>query len=132
MLGAAGATLGTRLYASAEALADPRARQLLLECDGDDTVRTSAFDVVRGPSSPDGHDGRAIVNRTTEGWERAPRSEGRLEELRAHYRSSAVDDYEIRPVWAGEGLDQIDSILPAARIIDDIVDGAVRSLDAFR
>ena len=128
VLGAAGVTLGTRLYASAEAIADARAAQLLVERGGDDTVRTSAFDVVRGPAWPRGHDGRAVANRTTELWEESPGTEERLEELRTNYRSAAVDDYTVRPLWAGEGLDHIDAILPTAQIIDEIVNGAVTAL----
>lgn len=127
-LGAAGITLGTRLFASAEAISDPTAEERLVRASGDDTVRTSAFDVIRGPAWPERHDGRAIVNRTTRTWEEEPEARAQIEDLRAEYRSSAPEDYDVRPLWAGEGLDQIRSIAPAAQIIDEILDGAAQTL----
>lgn len=131
-LGAAGITLGTRLFASAEAISDPSAEERLVHAGGDDTVRTSAFDVIRGPAWPDRHDGRSITNRTTRRWDEEPKSRAQIEELRTWYRSSANEDYDVRPLWAGEGLDQIRSIAPAAQIIDAILDGAAKTLGHCR
>ena len=131
VLGAVGVSLGTRFYASAEAVSTPSATRLLVERGGDDTVRTSVFDVVRRPPWPEGHDGRAIANRMTDGWLGAMETKRSIAEKRAEYRSSASDDYSIRPVWAGEGLDQIESVLDAERIVADIVAGALQALRPF-
>ncbi len=46
-LGADGALVGTRLWASAEALVSPRAHQRAIQASGDDTFRTRVYDVVR-------------------------------------------------------------------------------------
>ena len=46
-LGADGAVVGTRLWASAEALVSPRAHQQAIQASGDDTFRTRVYDVVR-------------------------------------------------------------------------------------
>ena len=127
-LGAAGITLGTRLFASAEAISDPAAEERLVRTGGDDTVRTSAFDVIRGPAWPARHDGRAIANHTTQHWEEEPECRAQIEDLRTEYTSSAPEDYDVRPLWAGEGLDQIRSIAPTVQIIDEILNGATQTL----
>jgi hypothetical protein len=41
----------------------------LSQCSGDQTTRTSAFDVIRPPASPDDFDGRALRNSILEQWE---------------------------------------------------------------
>ena len=69
--GAAGVMIGTRLYATTEALDVEAAKQLLVASDGCDTVRTSVFDRVRGPDWPDGYDGRALRNSLVTRWERS-------------------------------------------------------------
>ena len=46
--GAAGAAVGTRLYASHEALDSTAAKQRLVERTGADTTRTTVFDLVPG------------------------------------------------------------------------------------
>lgn len=127
-LGAAGITLGTRLFASTEAISDRSARRRLVEHGGDDTVRTSAFDVVRGPTWPNGHDGRAIANGTTRRWVDEQVARAQLDDWRISYRSSAADDYDVRPIWAGEGLDPVRSIVPAAQLIEEIVANAAATL----
>src|SRR5690349_4453302 len=48
MLGAEGVLVGTRFYASAESLARPQAKARMLEATGEETIRTSVFDTVRG------------------------------------------------------------------------------------
>jgi nitronate monooxygenase len=46
-LGAAGVLIGTRFYAAEESLADPAGRARIVHGDGDSTLRTRVFDVVR-------------------------------------------------------------------------------------
>ena len=67
--GASGVVLGTRLYASHEALDTDVAKQQLVEHTAAETTRTSAFDVLRGPEWPDGYNGRALRNDTVLDWE---------------------------------------------------------------
>lgn len=127
MLGAAGVTLGTRLYASNESISDPAADELLVSRSGDDTVRTAAFDDIRGPAWPVGYDGRVIVNSFVGSWD--DRHGTQRETLEDTYRGAADNDYSIQPLWAGEGLDLIDAITPAAEIIARIVADASRLLE---
>lgn len=47
MLGAAGVLVGTRFYATVEALSTPQARDPLLAATGDDMCRTTIYDQLR-------------------------------------------------------------------------------------
>lgn len=124
MLGAAGVTMGTRFLASTEASSDPAEVAGLLAARAADTVRTDAFDEVRGPAWPEGHDGRVVRNPFTEEWHRN-RDKSAAGET---YWSSAPDDYDVRPLWAGEGLDLITGIETPAAIVRSVVAQAIECL----
>ena len=47
MLGADGVVVGSRFWASKEALIHPKMQQAALDADGDHTIRTNVVDVVR-------------------------------------------------------------------------------------
>ncbi len=130
MLGASGITMGTRFLATSEALSNPVEAAELVARGAVDTVRTSAYDVVRGPAWPDGHDGRVVRNDFTTRWDAQPdHPESQLDSLRGRYRASSEDDYSIRPLWAGEGLDLITSIEPASLIVESVVASAIAALN---
>ena len=116
-LGAAGVVIGTRLYASHEALDTDAAKARLVRNTA--TRRTTVFDFVRGPAWPAGYTGRAIVNSTVERWhgrEAALRTD--LDAARHHYRRAvATDDTDVRVVWAGTGVSRIHELLPAGDIV---------------
>jgi len=122
MLGAEGVLMGTRFYATREALGHDQAKQRLVEGQGDATQRTHVFDIVRGYAWPTGHTGRALRNRFLEQWQ------GREDELARSldtespaFRAAATDgDYDWAMVWAGEAVDLIDSVPPAAHVLEQI------------
>lgn len=124
VLGASGVTFGTRLLASTEAMSHPAETAALVRCSGADTVRTQAFDTIRGPAWPHGHDGRAIRNDLVDAFDRGEA----LDDLRARYRRSDRDDVSLRPIWAGEGLDLITDVEPAAQIVASAVTQAATAL----
>ena len=131
MLGAVGITLGTRFLASTEAISNAEEAAGLVSGRAEDTVRTSAFDVIRGPSWPDGHDGRALRNDLVDQWDDDLGADAdRRAALEAAFRNSAADDYSMRPLWAGEGLDLVDGIGSAAAIVRNVVDDAARCITA--
>src|ERR671914_794474 len=68
MLGAHGALIGTRFYASNEALGQGPAKLRLVAARGDETARTRVFDLVRGLEWPEEYPGRALRNRFLERW----------------------------------------------------------------
>lgn len=130
-LGAAGISLGTRFFASAEALSDPAAAAGLVAAAADDTERTEVFDAIRGPAWPAGYDARAVRNRLTEWWDTDPDRARHHDEQVERFRAAAADDYSVRPLWAGEGIDLVGSIEPAAGIVTGIVAEAERILRAL-
>ena len=117
--GAAGVLVGTRFLAADESLAAPEAKRRVVESGGDATVRTTVFDTIRGYEWPERHTARALRNRFTDQWhgnEAALRNE--LGEQKKAY-AAAVErrDFDTALVFAGEGIDLIDAVLPAAEIV---------------
>jgi nitronate monooxygenase len=77
MLGADGALVGSRLWATAESLAAPGAKAQAVATDGDGTARSAVFDILRRKNWPAPYDFRAIRNDLHRQWE------GRVDALRA-------------------------------------------------
>ena len=126
MLGAAGVSMGTRFMASTAALSNPAEAAALVAGRSADTVRSEAFDVVRGPAWPEGHDARAVRNRLTDEWDEDQPNPA----LERAFHAAAADDYSLRPLWAGEGLDMITSIDDPAVIVERVIEQAVNCLRA--
>ena len=122
MLGAHGALIGTRFYASTEALAPDRAKQRIAEGRGDDTARTHLFDTVRGLSWPEAFHGRALRNGFMQRWQgREHQLPADLETEGAAYRAAVAEgDYDTAVVWAGEAVDLIERVEDAATIVETI------------
>lgn len=122
MLGAHGGLIGTRFYASNEALGHDRFKQRLADANGDETTRTTVFDTVRRLAWPDLYTGRALRNRFSECWH------GRESELatalgteHGKYQTAARDgDPEMAVVWASEAVDLIASVESAATLVHRI------------
>lgn len=132
MLGAHGVLLGTRFYATNEALGAPEAKRRIIGARGDNTERTTVFDTVRRLSWPRAYTGRAIRNGFLEQWR------GRDEELTARIESesanffSAVNssNFDTAMVWAGEAVDLIDRVEPAGQVVRRISTEAQELLSA--
>jgi nitronate monooxygenase len=119
MLGAHGALIGTRFYASEEALGQERAKQRIAAAQGDQTARTRVFDIVRGYAWPQPYTGRALRNRFMDRWHGR---EGDLAvaletEGPAYQASTREGDYDTAMVWAGEGVDLIKSVDSAGALV---------------
>jgi len=119
MLGAHGALMGTRFCASAEALGRDGAKQRLVAAHGGETARTRVFDIVRDYRWPEPYTGRALRNRFLTRWTgREDELVAALETERPAYRKAADDeDYDTALVWAGEGVDLITGVEPAAALV---------------
>ena len=119
MLGAHGALMGTRFYASAAALGQDRAKQCIVAARGNETARTRVFDIVRGYAWPANYSGRALHNRFMERWDgRESELETALESERAAYQAATREgDFDTAVVWAGEAADLITSVDAAAAIV---------------
>ena len=132
MLGAEGALIGTRFYACDEALGSPRARQCIVQASGDETARTRVFDVVRGLDWPTPYTGRALRNGFMARWQGDEAGLAReVAAQRAAFQAAQRDeDFDTAMVWAGEAVDLIASVAPAARVVERLAQDAERHLRA--
>ena len=125
MLGADGAMMGTRFWASTEAVGSDTAKRLLVDSKGDDTIRSKVFDVVRGLDWPWHFSGRVVANEFARRWHSNIEAlKENADAQRAIYEASDPQDYATRVLIAGEALDLIDSIESAGQIVDKTVSQA--------
>ena len=120
MLGAQGALLGTRFYASSDSMGHERARPSLVAAAAADTVRTHAFDIVREFYPwPDPFISRALQNRFTERWHGRENDlvAALADETPAYWRAHAEGNVDVAAVFAGEAVDLIRAIEPAADLV---------------
>ena len=123
--GASAVVMGTRFVASDECDAHPRYKARLAAADGQDTVLTELFDV--GWPAPH----RVLRNSTYERWQAAGRPPagqrpGEGEAVAAGVPRYAVNmplsgtdgDVEAMAMYAGQGVGTIDTIEPAAGIVE--------------
>jgi nitronate monooxygenase len=134
MLGAQGVLMGTRFYASIEALGHEQAKERIVAARGSETRRTRVFDVVRGLEWPEDYTGRALRNRFLERWD------GREEELAAAldtegpaFREAMQEgDMDTAVVWCGEAADLILDVPTASGLVRRIgaeAEACLRSAD---
>jgi nitronate monooxygenase len=122
MLGADGVLMGTRFSVASESLASMGAKARVVAASGDDTLRTSVFDIVRGYTWPTEYTGRAVSNRFSGVWHGREDSLAVDEAQRARYADAAArGDADIAVVFAGEGIDLIHAVEPAAQILDCVI-----------
>lgn len=121
MLGAQGALLGTRFYASKEALGRDEAKRRIVEARGDQTARTRVFDVVRRLPWPQEFPGRAVRNAFFDRWHgREKELDGASAEHAAYRDATARGDFDTAMVWAGEAVDLIREVEAAGALVERI------------
>lgn len=130
ILGADGALIGSRLWASEQSLAAASAKQAALQASGDDTARSSIFDILRSKNWPEQYDFRAIRNQLHKSWEK------RIDALRSDSAAAIEDylegvraeDYARAHITVGQGIGLINDVLPAEQVIETITREAERLL----
>ncbi len=130
MLGADGVLVGTRLWASREALVKPGHHNAILEANGDGTLRTRVADIARQIPWPQEFTARIARNRFTDRWH------GREDDLGSNvalegprYRQAFSEgDPDNTGVWFGEAAGLVHGIEPAAQIIQRMVADAALHL----
>jgi nitronate monooxygenase len=128
-LGAAGVSMGTRFTASRESLWDQAMKDASLAAGGDDTQQTRVFDVVRAAPWPAIYPGRALRNAFSAEWhDREDALAADQPKQEQAYLAAADSDFATRVVWAGEGVDLVNDILPASEIIERVIAQAVATL----
>lgn len=119
MLGADGAMLGRRFSATREALTHPVAKARLVTAGGDETARTSVYDVLRERDWPAGYRARFLRNGFLDRWDSDP--EGLATEkaaLQPLYRTALAEaDFDIANVGAGESVGLIHDLPPAGDLV---------------
>lgn len=133
MLGADGVLVGTRLWASSEALVSPRHHEAIVESTGDATLRTTVPDIVRRLPWPPGFTARVRRNAFTNRWHGRERDLQRQLDAEAprYQRAIAAGDPDEAAVWFGEAAGLVPSIEPAAAIIQRMVQEAGLQLSRF-
>lgn len=129
MLGADGVLVGTRLWASKEALVKEGHHNAIIESNGDGTLRTRVPDIARQIPWPRGFTARIRRNAFTDRWHgREELLEQNIAVEGPRYRQAfEAGDPNNTAVWFGEAAGLIDSIEPAAVIIESMVaDAAVQ------
>lgn len=131
VLGADGVLVGTRLWASSEALVAPRHHEAIVEADGDDTVRTRVADIARQLPWPAHFTARIRRNAFTARWHgHEDELERNLATEGPRYRQAfAEGDPENTGVWFGEAAGLIGAIEPAGVIVERMVREAASRLE---
>ena len=130
MLGADGVVVGTRFWASQEALVPATLQQAALQASGDETLRQSVLDIVRGRAWPERYTGRVLNNDFVREWlgrEDQLRADKARQTLRYQAASTAADP-SVAATIVGEGIGLIDSIEPAGLILERMVAEAEQRL----
>jgi len=132
MLGADGVLVGSRFWSAAEALTPAAHTDRAAAVSGDDTVRTTAVDALRGVPWPAPYSFRVLRNRLTDQWaHREAEAREDFGAMAAEYNDARTrGDLDIVAMVVGEGVGLIQDRPAAARIIDDMVSSAASRLEA--
>lgn len=120
MLGADGVLVGSRFWASAEALVPAGFAEAAIAASGDETQRSSLHDIVRGIDWPEPWTIRTLQNAFTQRWaDQEGALHAEVEGLRAAY-DSAMAEGDAREACAivGEAVGLIHDLPPAGEIVD--------------
>jgi nitronate monooxygenase len=123
MLGADGVVVGTRFWATLEALTPPAMVERAIGATGDDTVRTTAIDALRGVPWPAEYSFRVLTNELTDDWA------GREAEAARDFGAMAGDyadarnrgDLSIVVTVAGEAVGLVRDRPSAASVVESMV-----------
>lgn len=123
VLGADGALVGSRLWATRESLAAQGAKDMAIATSGDGTARSSVFDILRRKNWPAPYDFRAVRNELHRQWE------GRIDALRADPEAARADydagvaagDFTRAHATVGEATGLISDAPGAAEVIARMV-----------
>jgi adenylate cyclase len=110
MLGADGVLMGTRFWATQEALIPDAAKAIVLEATGDETIRTRVYDVVRGRVWPPGYTGRLMRNDFIVRWQGRETELAQVhgEQLRKVEEARRADyDVRDRPEFIGSPTNEL-------------------------
>jgi nitronate monooxygenase len=125
MLGADGVLVGSRFWASTEALVPPSFQAAAVAADGDSTVRTTVVDIARHFDWPKLFTARVMKTRFTMDWHgrevALAEPATREREGARHLKAFQAGDVDNAGVFAGEVVGLIRDIAPAGEILRRMV-----------
>jgi nitronate monooxygenase len=126
MLGADGVVVGTRLWASAEALTPKSHTDKAIGVSGDATIRTKSLDALRGVPWPKEYSFRFLKNKLTDEWaDREAEAFRAFGTLSVQYaRARAEGDLDTLAVVCGEAVGLLKDRPTAASIVESMVSQA--------
>ncbi|MBT1516262.1 nitronate monooxygenase [Bradyrhizobium sp. SRL28] len=134
MLGASGALLGTRFYASRECDGPEEAKRRICATSSGNSVRGIIFDLSRNNVWPAPFTGRCLINDHARRW--MGREVELLQNVKAvaaeYAAAKAAGNFDIAAVIAGESVGLIHDVPPAGEIVDRIVTEAEQILGGRR
>ena len=125
--GAEGASLGTAVLATPEAVEVPEMfKERIILSDGQDSTFTRLYDLLGTRPWPEGIAGRVYRNRLVREWDgRDTEVLARREELASDVAAARANgDTELSAVYMGQGAGHVTAIRPAADVVRDICHGA--------
>lgn len=132
MLGADGVLIGTRFWASTEALVNPVLQKAAVAADGDLTRRTTVVDLARKIAWPPPFTARVMKTRFIEDWhgheDELANPEIVERELQRYVTAMQNGDPDNTAVWVGEAAGLIDEVRPAGELVAEIAAEAERLL----
>ena len=134
MLGADGVVIGSRFWASREALVHPNMHDAALGATGDETIRSSVMDRVRSLEWPQRYTARVLKNEFTEKWHDDPDGLMRnaVEESANWKAAWAAGDVSVANAFVGEVAGLFTEIPTAGEVVDSIVTEAEALLRSDR
>lgn len=132
MLGADGVLIGSRFWATAEALVSPAFQKAAVAAGGDATIRTSVPDKLRKLDWPESFSARVMRNRIISDWhgrEAELADEPTVEREGARYFAAMQSgDPDNTGVWVGEAAGMIRDVPRAGDVVQRIVGEAEQFL----
>lgn len=130
MLGADGALVGSRLWASSESLAATGAKSQATHTSGDGTARSAVFDILRRKNWPAPYDFRAIRNDLHRQLENnIPALQAHPDAARADYDAGVkAGDFSRAHATVGEAVGLISDVPPARDLIARMSEQAINAI----
>ncbi|MEM9332761.1 MAG: nitronate monooxygenase [Pseudomonadota bacterium] len=130
MLGADGAVVGSRFWASHEALVHQGILNASLAATGDETIRTNVVDIIRKLDWPSGYSCRVLNNTFTKNWhdDHTGLRKNLEAEIENWTQALGKGDADNASAIVGEATGLFNDIKPAADLLEDMISHAEKLL----
>jgi nitronate monooxygenase len=130
-LGADGVLVGTRFWASPEALVSPDAQDRAMRASGDHTYRTRVYDIVRRLDWPPEYNERTLSNPFVDSWHgnESELTSSLADAVSTYETAVAAEDFDVAAMFVGEAIGRIVDVRPAADLVADMAADADRILN---